>query len=188
MTAWDGDAYQQRFDQLAASGTDVHGEAAFVMRYRPATLLDAGCGTGRVAVEVARRGVEVVGVDLDASMLATARRLGPNVEWHEADLGTLSIGKTFEVIVMAGNVLLFTAAGTQPSVVANCARHLAPGGLLVSGFQLGRGYALDEYDDACIAAGLVLHERYATWDRDPFTSPGDYAVSVHGFTGEKRLA
>ena len=89
MTAWDGDAYQQRFDQLAASGTDVHGEAAFVMRYRPATLLDAGCGTGRVAVEVARRGVEVVGVDLDASMLATARRLGPTVEWHEADLATL---------------------------------------------------------------------------------------------------
>ena len=42
------------------------------MRFEPTTVLDAWCGTGRVAVELARRGVRVVGVDVDASMLATA--------------------------------------------------------------------------------------------------------------------
>jgi 2-polyprenyl-3-methyl-5-hydroxy-6-metoxy-1,4-benzoquinol methylase len=188
VTAWDGDEYQRRFDRLAAAGTDVHGEAAFVMRYQPVTVLDAGCGTGRVAIELAQRGVEVVGVDLDASMLSTARRLGPTVEWCEADLATLKMEQTFDVVVMAGNVLLFTVVGKQASVVASCARHLSPKGVLVSGFQLGRGYGLDEYDDACTAAGLSLQERYATWDRDPFTAQENYAVSVHGTTREKRLA
>ena len=72
---WDGDEYQARFDALAASGVDVHGEVAFVPRSipSPASVLDAGCGTGRVAIELARRGIAVVGVDVDASMLATAR-------------------------------------------------------------------------------------------------------------------
>ena len=65
---WDGDEYQARFDSLAARGVDVHGEVAFVLGLdpAPASVLDAGCGTGRVAIELARRGVEVVGVDVDA--------------------------------------------------------------------------------------------------------------------------
>ena len=46
---WDGDAYQRRFDELAATGKDVHGEVGFVMMLEPVTVLDAGCGTGRVA-------------------------------------------------------------------------------------------------------------------------------------------
>ena len=70
---WDGAEYQRRFDELAASGVDVHGEATFVAAYGPATVLDAGCGTGRVAIELARRDIEVVGVDTDPSMLAEAR-------------------------------------------------------------------------------------------------------------------
>ncbi|MDQ1398226.1 MAG: hypothetical protein QOK20_158, partial [Acidimicrobiaceae bacterium] len=53
---WDGESYQRRFDELASGGQDVHGEAAFVMALTPATVLDAGCGTGRVAIELARRG------------------------------------------------------------------------------------------------------------------------------------
>src|SRR5689334_19172434 len=68
MTRWDGAEYQKRFDDLASSGVDVHGEATFVMRAAPRSVLDAGCGTGRVAIELARRGVEVVGVDVDPSM------------------------------------------------------------------------------------------------------------------------
>ena len=55
---------------------------------------------------------------------------------------------------------------------------MKPEGALVAGFQLGRGYALDAYDAHCADGGLVLAERYATWDRDPFAG-GDYAVSVH---------
>ena len=52
-TDWDGEAYQRRFDELAASGVHVHGEADFVDRFAPSSVLDAGCGTGRVAAELA---------------------------------------------------------------------------------------------------------------------------------------
>jgi SAM-dependent methyltransferase len=175
-TDWDGDRYQARFDRLAAEGTNVHGEADFVQAYEPSTVLDAGCGTGRVAIELARRGVEVAGADVDASMLATARRLAPSITWVESDLAVLDLGRTFDVVVMAGNVPLFTPPGTQPALVAGVARHV--GGVLVAGFSVDRGYGVEAYDADCTAAGLTLVERFATWDRQRFTG-GDYAVSVH---------
>jgi SAM-dependent methyltransferase len=178
---WDGNSYQARFDALAASGVDVHGEAAFALALDPvpASALDAGCGTGRVAIELARRGIEVVGVDVNASMLAAARVAAPAIEWVEHDLGTLDLGRTFDTVMMAGNVPLFTPPGTQAAVVAGCARHVNIGGRLVAGFQLGRGYELAEYDAHCEAAGLELAARFATWDRAPFVAGGDYAVSIH---------
>ncbi len=65
---------------MAARGESVHGEADFVMRYSPASVLDAGCGTGRVGIELAARGVEVVGVDLDEKMLNAARCKAPDLD------------------------------------------------------------------------------------------------------------
>lgn len=177
---WDGDDYQRRFDELAASGADVHGEATFVRAFAPRSVLDAGCGTGRVAVELARHGIEVVGADVDPSMLATARRNAPDLPWVESDLAALDLGRVFDVVVMAGNVPLFTPPGTHAALVAGCARHVrAEGGLLIAGFSLGRGYGIDDYDRDCAAAGLRLQERFSTWDRRPFGAEADYAVSVH---------
>lgn len=179
--SWNGEDYQAHFDKLAASGVEVHGEADFVCARSPtpASVLDAGCGTGRVALELARRGIEVIGVDLDRSMLETARRQDEGLEFVESDLAALDLGRSFDVVMMAGNVLLFTAKGTEPAVVAGCARHVAPSGVLVAGFSLDRGYGIDDYDRDCAVAGLVLDERWATWDRAPFVPGGDYAVSVH---------
>jgi SAM-dependent methyltransferase len=175
---WDGDRYQERFGALAASGVDVHGEASFVTGLSPSSVLDAGCGTGRVALELARRGVDVVGVDPDPSMISTAQRLAPEISWVRAGMADVHLDRQFDVVLMAGNVPLFTPPGTQAALMAGCARHLLPGGRLVCGFQLDRGYGLTAYDEDCRAVGLELVERWATWDREPFDG-GDYAVSVH---------
>lgn len=180
MTTWDGDDYQQRVAAQAARSGDPHGEVDVVERYAPTSVLDAGCGTGRVAIELARRGVEVVGVDVDRSMLATARRLAPELVWIEADLATLELDRRFDVVVLAGNVPLFTPPGTTRALVAGCARHLADDGVLIAGFSLDRGYDVADYDADAAAAGLALRERYATWDLDPFEDGAAYAVSVHG--------
>jgi SAM-dependent methyltransferase len=177
--SFDGARYQEKFDAMAAEGLSVHGEVDFLMAYEPDTVLDAGCGTGRVAIELANRGVEVVGVDVNESMLATARERAPHITWIHADLTTLALDRTFEIVVMAGNVPLFTPEGTEAALVAHCARHVRADGLLVAGFQVGRGYGIDDYDAHCEAAGLVAMERFATWDRQPFEPGGDYAVSVH---------
>jgi len=178
-----GDAYDARYDERAAAGENVHGEADFVMRYAPRSVLDAGCGTGRVARELARRGVDVVGVDLDPDMLATARRRSPELQWVQADLAGLDLGRTFDVVVAAGNVMILLTPGTEPLVLANLARHLPPGGLLIAGFQVRAGHlTVAEYDRAAAAAGLTLAERFSTWDREPSQSTSGYAVSVHRLT------
>ena len=171
--------YDQRWEELAAKGENVHGEADFVQGLGPRSVLDAGCGTGRVAVELARRGLDVAGVDLDASMLDVARSKAPDLLWIAGDLATVDLDRTFNLVLLAGNVMIFLAPGTEGAVVANLARHLDPGGLMVAGFSLQPGrLALDTYDGHCRAAGLGLVERRATWDRRPFAG-GDYAVSVH---------
>jgi SAM-dependent methyltransferase len=170
-----GDEYQARFDALAASGQDVHGEATLVRSYDPARVLDAGCGTGRVAIELARHGIEVLGVDVDPVMLATARDRAPELAWREGDLATADLGEGWDVVVLAGNVLLFTPPGTEAAVVANAA---GAGRRVIAGFSLRPGgYDLARLDAEAAAAGLVLEDRWATWDRRPFTG-GDYAVSV----------
>lgn len=175
-----GADYDARWARLEAAGQSIHGEADFIARYRPSSVLDAGCGTGRVAIELARRGVDVVGVDLDPPMLAEARRKAPHLTWIEADLCDVALGRTFDVVALPGNVMIFLRPGTEAAIVANLADHVAPAGRLIAGFQLGRRYDLVQYDADCAAAGLELAERYATWERDPWRNGGDYAVSVHG--------
>ncbi|MFD9720940.1 class I SAM-dependent DNA methyltransferase [Streptomyces sp. NPDC059076] len=175
---WNGDEYQARFDRIAADGQDVHGEATMVRSFEPTTVLDAGCGTGRVAIELARYGIAVTGVDVDESMLAVARRQAPEIRWHQHDLADLNLGLLFDIVVMAGNVPLFTSPGTESALVAGVAAHVGPGGRLIAGFSLDRGYSLDDYDAHCRVAGLALEARYATWSRAAYAG-GTYAVSVH---------
>jgi SAM-dependent methyltransferase len=175
-----GEEYDRTYERRAAAGEDVHGEASFVMRFRPGSVLDAGCGTGRVARELARRGVAVVGVDRDAGMLATARAKAPELDWRRADIATADLGRTFEAVVLAGNVMLFVDRGSEAAVVANMARHLEPGGRLIAGFQLGmRGLTVDRYDALAREAGLEPEERWSTWDGDPWRPASGYAVTVH---------
>ena len=175
-----GDVYDATYECRAAAGENVHGEADFVERFAPASVLDAGCGTGRVGRELARRGRDVVGVDLDAAMLATARRKAPHVDWRLADLATVELACSFDAAVMAGNVMIFLAPGSESAVVANMARHLTPGGLLIAGFQIIPGQlTIERYDEIAGLAGLALAERWSTWDRDTWDASHDYAVSVH---------
>jgi ubiquinone/menaquinone biosynthesis C-methylase UbiE len=175
-----GIEYDERFRRLAAQGHDVHGEAALVGALGLHTVLDAGCGTGRVAVELASRGMEVVGVDFDVRMLESARDKAPEVRWVEGDLAHVNLDRTFDGIVMAGNVMIFVTPGTEAMVLANMSRHLEPGGVLVAGFSLvNGGLTIDTYDALASNAGLERAERYATWDRQPFTAGGGYGVSIH---------
>ena len=122
----------------------------------------------------------MVGIDLDAEMLDTARRKAPDIEWRLADLAAVDLGRSFDVAVMAGNVMIFLTPGSEQAVVANLARQLAPGGLLIAGFQILPGrLTIERYDEIASLADLALAERWSTWDRDAWDERHDYAVSVH---------
>ena len=174
-----GASYDEAFRELAASGADVHGEAALVagLVQPGARVLDAGCGTGRVAVELARRGHDVAGADNDVSMLEVARR-SARVRWYDADLATLDLPERFDLVVAAGNVVVFLAEGTEQEVLRRLAAHLVPGGLLVSGWRTDR-LAAQAYDRLAAGAGLEPVERWSTWDRDPWRDDADWCVAVH---------
>lgn len=172
-----GPEYEARFRALAEQGAAMHGEADFVTRLLPSggSVLDAGCGIGRVAVELARRGYDVAGVDNDASMLDVARK--HDLPWFEADLATLDLGRTFDLVVCAGNVIVYLEPGTEDAVVRRLVAHLSPGGLLVSGWRTD-AMTRDTYDELVAEAGLVQVVRHSSWDDDPWRDDADWCVAV----------
>lgn len=184
-----GDEYDSRWVALSERGENIHGEADLVESLLTEaggrTVLDAGCGTGRVAIELARRGFTVTGVDADPEMLDTARAKAPELCWHEADLAdktAAALPEKVDAVLLAGNVMIFLDPGTEAGVLANLAARLRPGGLLVAGFAVRPDrLPLARYDALAAAAGLEPVARWATWDRQPFEG-GDYAVTVHRAT------
>ena len=174
-----GPSYDAAFEELERSGADVHGEAAYVcgLLAPGGRVLDAGCGTGRVGVELARRGYDVVGVDSDASMLDVALQRAPELTWRLADLAALDDDSAFHLVVAAGNVMIFLAPGSGPDVVSRLARALVPGGLLVSGWRTDE-LPVVEYDGWARAAGLSPVARHGGWDGEPLRPDADWCVAV----------
>ncbi|MDQ2812906.1 MAG: class I SAM-dependent methyltransferase [Actinomycetota bacterium] len=180
-SAW----YIDRFRKMAADGADLAGEARLVdaMVPRGSRLLDAGCGPGRVGGELAARGHQVVGVDVDPELIAAAEADHPGPHWLVGDLAGLDLAalgepEPFDAAVIAGNVLAFVAPDTEPAVLARVTAHLRPDGFVVIGFGLDRGYQLDDFDAHATAAGLVREHRFATWDLRPFDARAGFAVTV----------
>ncbi len=184
--------YAARFRRMAERGDDVHGEATFVTGLvpAPARVLDAGCGTGRVAIRLAGLGYAVVGVDLDAAMLMEARAEAPELDWRIGDLAELDTGETFDVVLVAGNTIPLLEPGTLAGAAEHLAAQLAEDGLLVCGFGLDAAHLpgdcpvtpLADVDAAFAAAGLVPVDRFSAWDRAAYTEGGGYVVTVHART------
>jgi SAM-dependent methyltransferase len=180
--------YAERFRAMAARGDDVHGEATFVasLLEPPARVLDAGCGTGRVAIRLAELGYHVVGVDLDASMLAMAREEAPHLDWRVGDLAQLDTGERYDVVVVAGNTIPLLEPGTLDAAAERLAAHLDQSGLLVCGFGLDDAHLpgdcpvtpLADVDAAFASAGLETVARFSTWDRAPYDEREGYVVTV----------
>lgn len=101
-----------------------------------AAILDVGCGTGRHAIELARRGYRVTGLDLSAGMLAQATEAAQaqnvDVEWVRADATRFTFSERFDaaICLCEGAFGLLGQADDpidQPlSIVRNIARSLKP--------------------------------------------------------------
>ena len=123
---------------VAYSFKDYAGEAnaiAALIRERSpeaSSLLDVGCGTGKHLEHFALTFDRVEGLDLTTSLLDEARRRLPDVPFHEGDMRSFDLGRTFDAVVC-----LFSAIGhllTMDDLEKGCAamaRHLAPGGVLI---------------------------------------------------------
>ncbi len=94
-------------------------------------ILDLACGTGRIAIPLAKRGFAVTGVDLAAPMLAHARRKSGTapLRWVEADCRSFALKDRFALALMSGNAFqAYLADADQQALARQVHRHLAPGG------------------------------------------------------------
>jgi len=125
--------------RLAACYDAANPPEAFYAHYlafageAPKTILDMGCGTGRLAIALAERGHRVTGADPSAGMMRVARNRpgAERVTWIDSDAKSLALATRFDLIVMTGNVFqVFLADDAVRATLRTLRRHLAPGGRL----------------------------------------------------------
>ncbi|MGW3283635.1 class I SAM-dependent DNA methyltransferase [Streptomyces sp. NPDC001002] len=96
--------------------------------------LEFGVGTGRIALPLARRGVEVHGIDLSRAMVARLREKpgGAEIGVTIGDFATSTVDGEFAVAYLVFNTLMnLTTQDAQVDCFRNAAEHLVPGGCFV---------------------------------------------------------
>lgn len=138
-----------------------------------ARVLDAGCGPGRHSLELARRGIDVLGVDISAEFVALARdqaaREGlPSARFEVGDVRTLDAGAFDAVLCLCQGGFGLLGGPAAPgdertgdeAAFARLVAAVAPGGgLAVSAFSSYFALRFLEPDESFDPRAGVLHER-----------------------------
>lgn len=109
-------------------------------------VADVGCGPGRVTAFLARRGLDVVGVDVSAAMLAAARIAHPALEFEEGQLDDLPIDEGSLGGVVCWYSIIYTPPERLGDAFAEVGRVLVRGGYLLVAFQAGDGEPVHRAD------------------------------------------
>jgi SAM-dependent methyltransferase len=166
------DSEEPEFDPVVIRGT-VDFLAAHAWNNR---ALELAIGTGRIALPLAERGVEVQGIDLSEAMVARLRAKpgGERIPVAIGDFTSARVGDGVSLVYLVYNTIEnVTSQAGQVEAFRNAARHLTPGGVFVIEclmpelrrlpegatavvFDIGeRHWGIDEYDVA--NQGLVSH-------------------------------
>jgi SAM-dependent methyltransferase len=101
----------------------------------PDRLLDAGCGTGRYAIDLAARGFTVIGIDRSPELVEAAsnKQHASNiaVEFLVADLLELEAPDRFQAVLCRGVLNDLTRDNDREIIFSRFAQWLAPGGVLI---------------------------------------------------------
>jgi SAM-dependent methyltransferase len=223
---YDADSADMFADHVVTPAVDVLAELA-----GDGAALELGIGTGRMAVPLHQRGVQVHGIELSEAMV-TRLRAKPDAAGIDVTIGDFATARapgSYRLGYLVFNTIdNLTTQDEQVACFVNVADHLEPGGFFVievlvpalrllppgetvRAFSVGTSYlGFDEYDVAnqrltshhywldegrqvsmpfrytwpaeldlmARIAGMTLRDRWADWDRSPFTSDSTKHVSV----------
>lgn len=199
--------YSEYAERLTGREVDFLAEALSLQGTE--TILDLACGGGRHSLELARRGLTVVGLDAAAPVLAHGRARAAEedlpVEFVQGDMRALPYEGRFDAVLVMNSSVGFFEDAANAAVIAGCARALAPGGRLllqcinpyqVAGYlrdfrqgwyRVGAGYVLREARFEPREAALHIGYRYL----DPaqgldVAHPGD-RIRLYGFPELREL-
>lgn len=130
----------------------------------PQTVLDLGCGTGRLLGRLAGHGVTGTGVDLQPDLIAWARTRHPALQLQVADLRTVRLDTTFDVILCVGNTLAYLH--TEPELVAaftTAAAHAHPGTVLALSTLTGTGRSTRSSSEISTTLGPATVDILSEW-------------------------
>ena len=143
-------------------------EAKFIhsaLRLREGQLvLDAPCGAGRVAIPLARKGIQVIGIDLRESFISRAQARGRSkdlpVEFRVADLRSVAFTQRFQGVFSWFNSFGYFSDRANEDLLMRYAGALSPGGRLMID-QLNRERILRNFKPKSVNAGVEYQSR---WD------------------------
>ena len=136
-------------------------------------VLDAGCGAGRLGAALAALGHHVVGIDIDADMVAAAKSSSPGAKWIHGDLTELSLelldeSVPFDAIAWISSGILALDPMNRSEVFRRLATCCSPRGRIVVEFRTDGGYSYQQFRDDFLAAGLVPDVGFSGWDLRPY--------------------
>ncbi len=132
---------------------------------RPTTVLDLGCGTGRLLAELRDHGMTGTGIDLQPRLITWARRTHTRLRLHVGDLRRARLGATFDLVTCVGNTLSYLHTEAELSAAFDTMRaHSHPGTLLVLATLTGAGRDVHGRSEITTALGAASVTTASTWD------------------------
>lgn len=139
LSYYDREGLSAAFYDVVTDAYPIRGDIGFYARLgggSGASILELGCGTGRVAIGLAELGCNVVGVDIAEAMLYRAKlkceRLPSDIARRitllRGDMTAIEIGRHFDAVIVPFHGFAHLDSAARARGLAAIARHLRPGG------------------------------------------------------------
>ncbi len=128
------------------------------------TVLELGCGTGRLTHRLLELGCEVTGVDNSAEMLA---HVSDRVRRVHADIEQLALPERFDVVLLPSGLINHGDGAVRRAFIAAAARHVAPDGELILHAQDAHWLRTASAGDVMQGQDLCIHVAEVARSRDP---------------------
>ncbi|MBS3781597.1 MAG: class I SAM-dependent methyltransferase [Candidatus Thermoplasmatota archaeon] len=125
----------KHYDAMHQMEEDIEFYQKCIEQYGDPTL-ELACGTGRLTIQLAEEGVDIIGLDLSESMLKRARKKavkkGVDIDLIEGDMRDFSLDRTFNTILLPFNsILRLTELEEYESLFSNIHKHLSQEGRFI---------------------------------------------------------